>query len=46
MLVMECLEGGELFDRVTEVKKFSEKDAADASWQMLYRALCKPIISA
>jgi len=34
-LVMECMEGGELFDRVTERKIFSEKDAAGAAWQML-----------
>eukprot|EP00444_Apocalathium_aciculiferum_P004401 CAMPEP_0183396352 /NCGR_PEP_ID=MMETSP0370-20130417/9957_1 /TAXON_ID=268820 /ORGANISM="Peridinium aciculiferum, Strain PAER-2" /LENGTH=534 /DNA_ID=CAMNT_0025577127 /DNA_START=10 /DNA_END=1614 /DNA_ORIENTATION=- len=34
-LVMECMEGGELFDRVTQRKVFSEKDAADASYQML-----------
>lgn len=34
-LVMECMEGGELFDRVTELKQFSERDAADAVWQML-----------
>mmetsp|Transcript_35365 Transcript_35365/g.75384 ORF Transcript_35365/g.75384 Transcript_35365/m.75384 type:complete len:556 (+) Transcript_35365:125-1792(+) len=34
-LVMECCEGGELFERITEVKRFSEKDAADAVWQML-----------
>lgn len=34
-LVMECMEGGELFDRVTELKRFSERDAADAIWQML-----------
>mmetsp|Transcript_56615 Transcript_56615/g.143328 ORF Transcript_56615/g.143328 Transcript_56615/m.143328 type:complete len:548 (-) Transcript_56615:120-1763(-) len=34
-LVMECMEGGELFDRVTKIKRFSEKDAADAVWQML-----------
>jgi len=34
-LVMECCEGGELFDRVTELKRFSERDAADAVWQML-----------
>jgi len=34
-LVMECMEGGELFDRVAEVKRFAEKDAADAIWQML-----------
>lgn len=34
-LVMECMEGGELFDRVIERKKFTEKDAADAAYQML-----------
>eukprot|EP00928_Gymnodinium_smaydae_P087940 TRINITY_DN72111_c0_g1_i1.p1 TRINITY_DN72111_c0_g1~~TRINITY_DN72111_c0_g1_i1.p1 ORF type:complete len:536 (-),score=99.57 TRINITY_DN72111_c0_g1_i1:117-1724(-) len=34
-LVMECCEGGELFDRVKELKKFSELDAADSVWQML-----------
>lgn len=34
-LVMECCEGGELFDRVIELKRFSERDAADAVWQML-----------
>jgi len=34
-LVMECMEGGELFERVTQRKKFTEKDAADAVWQML-----------
>lgn len=34
-LVMECMEGGELFDRVTELKRFTERDAADAMWQML-----------
>jgi len=34
-LVMECMTGGELFKRVSEKTKFSEKDAADASWQML-----------
>jgi calcium-dependent protein kinase len=34
-LVMECMEGGELFHRVTERKRFSEKDAADAAYQML-----------
>ena len=31
-LVMECMEGGELFDRVSELKRFSERDAADAIW--------------
>jgi len=34
-LVMECMEGGELFDRVTERKIFSEKDAASTTNQML-----------
>jgi calcium-dependent protein kinase len=33
-LVMECMEGGELFDRVIERKKFSEKDALAAAYQM------------
>mmetsp|Transcript_50417 Transcript_50417/g.117679 ORF Transcript_50417/g.117679 Transcript_50417/m.117679 type:complete len:568 (-) Transcript_50417:94-1797(-) len=34
-LVMECMEGKELFDRVTERKRFSEYDAAEAVRQML-----------
>lgn len=34
-LVMECMEGGELFTRVVNVKRFPEKDAAHAVWQML-----------
>merc|ERR1719183_2791725 len=34
-LVMECLEGGELFDRVKEKKRFSEDEARDAVRQML-----------
>jgi len=34
-LIMECLEGGELFDRLTEKKKFNEQDAAEAAYQML-----------
>jgi len=34
-LIMECLEGGELFDRVTERKRFSELDAAETTRQML-----------
>lgn len=34
-LVMECMSGGELFKRVTDRKRFSEKDAAEAAWQML-----------
>jgi len=34
-LVMECMQGGELFDRVIARKKYNEKDAADAAYQML-----------
>lgn len=34
-LVMECMEGGELFDRVMVLKRFSERDCADAVFQML-----------
>jgi len=34
-LVMECMEGGELFERLAKRKRFSEVDAASASWQML-----------
>jgi len=34
-LVMECMEGGELFERVVAKKRFGEKDAANAVWQML-----------
>lgn len=34
-LVMECMTGGELFDRVKEKKRFTEQDAAEAVWQML-----------
>lgn len=34
-LVMECMLGGELFDRLIEATRFSEHDAADAVWQML-----------
>mmetsp|Transcript_67927 Transcript_67927/g.106887 ORF Transcript_67927/g.106887 Transcript_67927/m.106887 type:complete len:553 (+) Transcript_67927:105-1763(+) len=33
-LVMECMEGGELFDRVIERKRFTEKDAIAAAYQM------------
>jgi len=33
--VMECLTGGELFARIARRKKFCEKDAVDATWQML-----------
>lgn len=33
--VMECMEGGELFDRISKRKRFSEEDAADALRQML-----------
>jgi len=35
ILVMECMSGGELFDRVIERKRFGEKDAAEAMYQML-----------
>merc|ERR1719382_1600172 len=34
-LVMECMEGGELFDRITAKRKFQENDAAEAVFQML-----------
>jgi len=34
-LVMECMEGGELFDRVRELKRFQEEDASQALRQML-----------
>jgi calcium-dependent protein kinase len=34
-LIMECMEGGELFDRVIELKTFKEKDAAGSVNQML-----------
>mmetsp|Transcript_111660 Transcript_111660/g.346472 ORF Transcript_111660/g.346472 Transcript_111660/m.346472 type:complete len:530 (-) Transcript_111660:203-1792(-) len=34
-LVMECMEGGELYERIVELKTFSERDAADTVWQML-----------
>mmetsp|Transcript_8640 Transcript_8640/g.19260 ORF Transcript_8640/g.19260 Transcript_8640/m.19260 type:complete len:541 (-) Transcript_8640:119-1741(-) len=34
-LVMECMEGGELYDRVRERRRFSESDAAAAVHQML-----------
>jgi calcium-dependent protein kinase len=34
-VVMECAEGGELFDRVLKCKCFSERDAAEATKQML-----------
>ncbi|CAE7170981.1 CPK22, partial [Symbiodinium pilosum] len=34
-LVMECMEGGELFDRVREKKVYSEKDACKTAWMML-----------
>jgi calcium-dependent protein kinase len=34
-LVTECMDGGELFDRVMQVKRFSERKAADATRQML-----------
>jgi calcium-dependent protein kinase len=34
-LVMECMEGGELFERVTHSKRFTESQAADVIRQML-----------
>lgn len=34
-LIMECMEGGELFDRIAEKKRFEERDAAHSVWQML-----------
>lgn len=34
-LVMECMNGGELFSRVQKQKRFSEKAAATAAWQIL-----------
>jgi calcium-dependent protein kinase len=34
-LVMECMAGGELFDRVTKCKRFTEKNAAEATKQIL-----------
>lgn len=33
--VMECLEGGELFDRIQKLRRFTEIDAASTLWQML-----------
>jgi len=34
-LVMECMEGGDLFDRIDRKKKFSEEEASKALRQML-----------
>jgi len=34
-IVMECMEGGELLERLHEVERFEEKDAAEAMFQML-----------
>mmetsp|Transcript_8925 Transcript_8925/g.16035 ORF Transcript_8925/g.16035 Transcript_8925/m.16035 type:complete len:580 (-) Transcript_8925:12-1751(-) len=34
-LVMECMEGGELFQRVLERKRFNDRDSAEAAEQML-----------
>jgi len=34
-MVMECMEGGELFETLQARKSFSEQDAADLTWQML-----------
>jgi len=33
--VMEVLEGGELFDKIQKLRRFTEIDAASALWQML-----------
>jgi serine/threonine protein kinase len=33
--IMECMEGGELLDRVREQKRFSERETAETVWQML-----------
>lgn len=35
-LVMECCDGGELYDRVAKRRRFSERDASHAVLQMLY----------
>mmetsp|Transcript_63517 Transcript_63517/g.138337 ORF Transcript_63517/g.138337 Transcript_63517/m.138337 type:complete len:567 (-) Transcript_63517:29-1729(-) len=35
ILVMECMEGGELFDRVVEKESFNEIDASDTAERML-----------
>lgn len=34
-MVMECMDGGELLDRLNDVERFAEKDAAEAMFQML-----------
>jgi len=34
-LVMEYLQGGELFDRIKQVRRFKEQDASEAVWQIL-----------
>jgi len=34
-LVMECMEGGELFDRLKQKKRFPECEVAEATYQML-----------
>lgn len=34
-MVMECMAGGEMFDRIMKLKVFSGKEAADATYQML-----------
>lgn len=38
-LVMECMQGGELFDRVVQRKRFTEKDASRAVYQTLGQVL-------
>ena len=34
-IVSELLEGGELYDRIIKIKKFTEKDAANIIHQLL-----------
>jgi len=34
-LVMECMEGGEVYERVARLRRFSEKDASHTLYQML-----------
>mmetsp|Transcript_2460 Transcript_2460/g.6123 ORF Transcript_2460/g.6123 Transcript_2460/m.6123 type:complete len:560 (-) Transcript_2460:103-1782(-) len=34
-LVMECMQGGELFDRIKRKGRFSERSTAEVCWQML-----------
>jgi Ca2+-binding EF-hand superfamily protein len=34
-LIMECMDGGELFDRMKSLKRFPQREAAEVTWQML-----------